>query len=71
MPRNPEVVHLVIVLRRVIDVIYADYHERLVLEEDPPRTANQELLEEEHVRTNHIMDVLSICYHIIALGRYA
>lgn len=71
IPRNPEVVALAIVFHRVIDAIYADYHERLVLEGDPSRTANQELLEEEQVRTNHFMDVLSICYHIIALGRYA
>lgn len=35
---------------------------------DPPMPAYQKILEEEHARINHVIDVLSICHHAIAIG---
>lgn len=35
---------------------------------DPPRSTQQEILEVDQVRANHIIDVLHICHRIMEIG---
>lgn len=34
---------------------------------DPPRSPYQEILEEEHTRVDHVVDVFPICHRIITI----
>lgn len=36
---------------------------------DPPRSTQQEILEVEQVRANHIVDVLHRCHRIMEIGQ--
>lgn len=44
---------------------------KLMPERDSIRPALREILEEDHTMANYVMDVLSICHHIIAIERDA
>lgn len=37
---------------------------------DLSRPSHQEILKEKHKRANHVIDVLPICFNIMAIGRH-
>lgn len=38
------------------------------VEVNPLSPAHSEILDEEHTRSDHVVDVLVICHHIVAIG---
>lgn len=62
---------IIVFCKDVNGIFYRVYHAYMtpVLKGSSPRPTNQDILEDEPTRTNHVVDVLPICYYIVAIGR--